>query len=96
MTSNESISCSIQCMDSDLNTLSYCYCRKNCYLGHGSFGDVIKGIWKGSDGTTSKVAIKVIQKPDEIKYEIAILKLVSHPNVLKYFAEINVAATNTK
>ena len=71
------------------STLIYCFCKEKCHLGQGSFGKVTRGIWKESDGNTSDVAIKVIDEPDKIKYEIEILKKINHPNVVKYLGEMD-------
>lgn len=58
------------------SSLIYCFC-KDCYLGQGSFGKVTRGVQKESNGNASNVAVKVIDEPDKIKYEIEILKKVN-------------------
>lgn len=51
-------------------------------LGHGSFGQVSKGTWRGTD-----VALKIICEPDinlsEFKTEMEIMTKIHHPNILQ-------------
>lgn len=51
-------------------------------LGHGSFGQVSKGTWRGTD-----VALKIISEPDinlnEFKTEMEIMAKIHHPNILQ-------------
>lgn len=51
-------------------------------LGHGSFGQVSKGTWRGTD-----VALKIINEPDinivEFKTEMEIMGKIHHPNILQ-------------
>ena len=77
-----------KCKIETIEDLEICWAKHNenkckCRIGKGAFGSVYKAKWKG----TIDVAVKV--KSDDDAQELATLdKANGHPNILKFYKEI--------
>ena len=65
----------------------------NSEIGKGTFGDVLRGVWRGEDVAVKFLKGSMTDSPESIKQfvdECNILKNLHHPNILLYMGECKV------
>jgi len=56
-------------------------------LGEGSYGSVVRGLNKATkaERAVKQIAKKALKNPERFKQEVAIMKMMDHPNIIKLF-----------